>query len=312
MRQYIGAIIGAALGVAGGILYMQSMPPPEESQAARAEEAEQELRRAQRELWKLRSRDVRARRRPTEEARSILEDVRSGRGADLDDIFAITKPWLRDLAPVINLMRVRQEKEQFHRLAGTYGRNYDLNERQQKALQQWLEDRARENAARFVSVLERDSSTIVDLMEVGRESAQNIKGIDAFMERQLSGEALEAFRHDRMIERVASVEAEANGRLNRLDQLVELDSSQEDELFYLMARSSEDYVPSMDIEGMTGAAAPLDRSDRNAGIQSVLRPEQLEAWELHREERRAEAEQEMREVGLRLPKDWDFFDDYDW
>ena len=110
------------------------------------------------------------RQRSAEGARDILEDIREGRGADLDDIFAVTKPWLNDLSPVINLMRSKEEREQFARLAGDYTRKYDLNESQQKQLRQWLDARATENAERFVNVVANDSSTFYDLMLAGKEA----------------------------------------------------------------------------------------------------------------------------------------------
>jgi hypothetical protein len=68
----------------------------------------------------------------------------------------------------------------------------------------------------------------------------------------------------------------------------------------------------MEIEGMTGSTLPIDPIGRNEAIRGVLRPEQLESFDTHRRERRADAEREMLEVGLRLPDDWDLFDEDDW
>ena len=313
MRQYIGILIGALLGALGAILFGQSLRPDPGSVQERAEHAEHQLRVAEAQLRSLQGGRIRAdRQRSAEGARDILEDIREGRGADLDDIFAVTKPWLNDLSPVINLMRSKEEKEQFARLAGDYTRKYDLNESQQKQLRQWLDDRATENAERFVNVVANDSSTIYDLMLAGKEAEQNIDGIDQFMERQLTGEALTSFRADRLQERINSVEGEANGRLNNLDSIVNLDASQEAQLFFAMARSSEDYIPSMDIEGMNGDRSPLNQKGRNAVIESILTSEQQELLENHRQNRRQNAEEEMREIGLRLPENWQQFEDDDW
>ena len=313
MRQYIGILIGALLGALGAILFGQSLRPDPGSVQERAEHAEHQLRVAEAQLRSLQGGRIRAdRQRSAEGARDILEDIREGRGADLDDIFAVTKPWLNDLSPVINLMRSKEEREQFARLAGNYTRKYDLNESQQKQLRQWLDDRATENAERFVNVVANDSSTIYDLMLAGKEAEQNIDGIDQFMERQLTGEALTSFRADRLQERINSVEGEANGRLNNLDSIVNLDASQEAQLFFAMARSSEDYIPSMDIEGMNGDRSPLNQKGRNAVIESILTSEQQELLENHRQNRRQNAEEEMREIGLRLPENWQQFEDDDW
>ena len=313
MHQYIGVLTGAVLGAIGAILFGQSLGPDQGSQQERAEKAEHQLRVTQAELRRFEGIRIRAGLgRPEKGARDIMEDIREGRGADLDDIFAVTKPWLNDISPVINLMRSKEEREQFARLAGDYTRKYDLNESQQKQLRQWLDARATENAKRFINVVTDDSSTIYDLMLAGKEAEQNIQGIDQFMERQLTGEALTSFRADRLQERINSVEGEANGRLNNLDSIVNLDASQEDQLFFTMARSSEDYIPSMDIEGMDGDRSALDRQGRNVAIDSILSPKQQELLESHRQNRRQNAEKEMREIGLRLPENWQQFEDDDW
>ncbi len=313
MPQYIGIPMGVLIGALGAILFGQSLGPDPGSEQERAEKAEHQLRVAEAQLRHLQGTRIRAdRQQSAEGARDILEDIREGRGADIDDIFAVTKPWLNDLSPVINLMRSKEEREQFARLAGDYTRKYDLNESQQTQLRQWLDARASENAQRFVDVVADDSSTIYDLMLAGKEAEQNIKGIDQFMERQLTGEALTSFRADRLQERINSVEGEANGRLNNLDSIVNLDASQEDQLFFTMARSSEDYIPSMDIEGMNGDRSPLNQKGRNAVIESILTSEQQELLENHRQNRRQNAEEEMREIGLRLPENWQQFEDDDW
>ena len=121
--------MGLLIGVLGGIFFGQSLPPDPGSEQERAEKAEHRLRVAEAQVRRLQGSRIRAdRQRSAEGGRNILEDIREGRGADLNDIFAVTKPWLNDLSPVINLMRSKEEREQFARLAGDYTRKYDLNE----------------------------------------------------------------------------------------------------------------------------------------------------------------------------------------
>ena len=114
------------------------------------------------------------------------------------------------------------------------------------------------------------------------------------------------------MDRIVSVEGEANGRLNRLDQIVDLDAEQEDQMFFLIARSSHEYIPSMEIEGMTGDRSTLDHNARNAAIRSLMRPEQQELFDEHRANRHQEVYEEMMEVGLRPPQNWQLFVDDDW
>jgi hypothetical protein len=313
MRQYFGVFVGVMLGVVGALLFGQSKPPPAGSVAEEVEEVERLLRGAQREIRELRSDGLRARkRRRSQGAQNILNDIRSGKGASLDDVFGLTKPFLIDMSPLINRIRVKEEKEHFDGVAGRYGRKYDLTDGQQARLREWLDRRAEENATGFVNVLTNPQASLMDLIKAGHDAERNIEGIDGFMESQLRGQALADFKQDRMMERIESVEHESNGRLHRLDNLVELDAEQEDQLFYMMARGSQQYVPAMEIEGMTGSRIPMDTAQRNREIRTVLRPEQIEVFDANRRQRREEAEREMREIGLRLPNNWDELALDDW
>jgi hypothetical protein len=313
MRQYLGVFVGAMLGVVGAVLFGQSKPPPAGSVAEEVEEVERLLRGAQREIRELRADGMRARKRHRSEgAQTILNDIRSGKGASLDDVFGLTKPFLIDMSPVINRIRVKEEKEHFDGVAGRYGRKYDLTDRQQAELREWLDQRAEENAADFVTVLTNPQASFLDLIAAGEDAERNIEGIDGFMESQLRGQALADFKQDRMMERIESVEHEANGRLHRLDNLVELDAEQEDQLFYMMARGSQQYVPALEIEGMTGSRISMDTTQRNREIRTVLRPEQIEIFDANRRQRREDAEREMGEIGLRLPDNWDELALDDW
>jgi hypothetical protein len=74
-----------------------------------------------------------------------------------------------------------------------------------------------------------------------------------------------------------------------------------------MARSSKDFDPSMQIEGVSTDADP--GSDRNAAIMDVLRPDQRDAYTAWREERTARARREFEEIGLKMPEGWDAIDD---
>lgn len=313
MRQYLGAIIGVVVGAMGVILFGQSQSPPEGSLAERLEKTEDRLRTTER---RLRSYDTVQRQsqrmRHSDGARQIMEDIRSGEGASMDDIFAMAQPWLINISPLLNRIRVKEEKNQFNAIGGEWGRKYELTDRQQKALRNWLDKRAEENAETFVKVLTDEKSTVMDILQAGRDAENNLRGIEQFMEGQLRGQVLADFKQDRVLDRVESVQREANGRLHRLDRLVELDADQEDKLFYLMARSSDDYTPQMEIEGMTGSQLPMDSAARNSALREVLRPEQLSVFDERRAQRRAQAEQEVRELGLRMPEGWDVFEDDDW
>ena len=67
----------------------------------------------------------------------------------------------------------------------------------------------------------------------------------------------------------------------------------------------------MAIDGVTGETSPLDRPLRDQAIMEVLRPEQVEAYQEHRQREFEEAQRELQEIGLALPPDWDLWDEDD-
>ena len=132
------------------------------------------------------------------------------------------------------------------------------------------------------------------------------------MEGILHGDDAARYKEDRMVERVENVQAEADRKVQRLDGVVDLDEQQKDEVFLLMARGSPDFDPSMRMEGLTEDAPRLQPGQsRDEAVMDVLRPEQLELYEQHRQRQIETAEEEMRQLGLRLPADWDLWDEDD-
>ena len=106
------------------------------------------------------------------------------------------------------------------------------------------------------------------------------------------------------------VQAEAERRVSRLNSVVNLDDAQQDQVFALMARSSPNFDPSMQLEGLAGGQTTISPGQsRDEAIMKVLRPDQRHQYEEHRIARRAEATREMEEVGLKLPDNWDTFGD---
>ena len=171
------------------------------------------------------------------------------------------------------------------------------------SLKTWLENKAEENSRKFTAVLNSDDTGLEDMIRASQELSR-VDGLDEFMERNLQGQALEQYREDRMLERVESVQREADRNVARLDQIVVLDDTQKDEIFVIMARGADDFDPSMQFEGLTGEVDPLVSSQsREDAIQSVLRPEQLAAYQEYRRERLFETQRQLNKIGLALPPD---------
>ena len=73
-------------------------------------------------------------------------------------------------------------------------------------------------------------------------------------------------------------------------------------------RSSRDYDPSMTLEGPGAQFANTGPTDWK-GMLSVLTPDQRAAYDAERQRRRQEAEEELNQMHMTLPPDWDFLDE---
>ncbi len=306
MRNVFLILLGLVIGMAGAILIRGSIPPAAETPEARVLALENELRETRMKLAKIDPGQA----RPREDTghalgrgvRQALADLKAGRPVDINSLFDATKPLLRDLSPLFDNIRRRDERRRFESMAGEYAGRYDLNSVQQKALTAWLGDRSEKNAAIFKSIVLADHTRLDDLVKAGRNQRWD-EGVDGFMEKQLTGDKLTAFRRDRLTQRAERVQNEADWKMQRLHQTVNLDEEQQDKVFSIMARSSPYFDAQMQIEGVTADANP--GADRDVAVMQVLRPEQQQSYNQWRGERIAKAQQEFGELGLAMPQGWD-------
>lgn len=307
VRSLAPLAIGLLVGAVGAVMFRDSLVGAEGSPEEQVAQLQVELKKANRRIATLeadpRNRD-RSGRTLTDGARSIGEALREGREVTPDDVFQATQPLLRDLSPLMSRMRVLQEKSMIEHMSGEYARKYDLTPQQQAALQEWFELKSEENAERWSELISAEGTTLQDMMRESQDVRMD-DGLDQFMGNMLSGEARTQFETDRMAERAERVQEYADRRTQRLNQIVELDPVQTDQVFAIMAKSSNDYNPSMVFDGGQGAFDQAPVGNPTEAMLSVLRPDQRKAYEDERARRRAEAEQEMARIGLSLPKDWD-------
>ena len=326
IRLLIPLVIGLAVGGVGASLFLQSMPGSEGSPEERANKLEAELKRAQNRIAALESAGAPVRnqhgiiermtggtspnhrRTIADGARQIAEDIRAGRPVSPDDIFRASQPLMRDLAPLFDRMRVKQQKQMIDTMSGELARKYNLTPENQGALKQWFQERSEEEAKRWTEMLGRDDTRLEDVMR----AAQNIRpdaGIDTFMQGILTGDKLAAFNTERMTERAQRVQQEADMKVQQLNSIVTLDDTQRDQVFGIMARGSRDYDPAMALDGIRGEIGATPAGDRQAAMLSVLRADQRAAYEAEQTRRREEAAKDMESIGLTLPADWQMFDE---
>ena len=333
LRAFVPLIIGLIVGGVGAILFQQSLPGSAGSPQERASRLEVELKGAQNRIAALEAeaspegkpRGFLSRlsggsangngapssgRALADEARRIAEDLRAGRSINPEDIFRASQPLRRDLAPIFERIRVKQQQRVTDSIIGELSRKYDLAPQAQEALQRWFKEKSNEDAKRWGEFIARDDTRLEDFIRATHDVRPD-EGLDEFMPTVLSGEKLASFQAERFADRVQRVQQEADMKLHRLDAIVGLDDAQRDQVFVIFARGSRDYDPVMSVQGALGPIGPTPPGDRQAAILSVLRPAQLEAYQAERLHRRDEAAKEMESIGLSLPPDWEMFEDDD-
>lgn len=313
LRPLLPLCVGLAVGGVGATLFRQSLPGAEGSAEERANQLEVELQRARTRIATLEAADPRGgQRRPgrtfADGARNLAEDLRAGRPVSPEDVFRATQPLLRDLAPLFDRMRVNQQQQIIDRMTGELARKYDLTPQQQNALKQWFGQQSEEQAKRWSELLAKDGTRLEDVMRASRDVRLD-DGLDAIMAKCLQGDQLAAFQSERMTERAARVQQDADMRVERLDAIVKLDTAQRDQVFGVMARGSRDYDPAMKLEGVTGTIGAATSGDRQQAMLALLRPDQRAAYAAEQQRRRDEAAQNMQAIGLTLPADWDMLND---
>lgn len=311
LRTLVPLAIGLAVGGIGVKLFSESLTGPEGSPEARAAKLEVELKRAENRLAALEGKSGRRSGKTVGDGlREIGEDLRAGRPVTPEDVFRATKPLMRDLAPIFDRMRVKEQSRRIDTMTGELARKYDLTEAQQESLKAWFGQQAEAQAKAWSDLVGQEGTTLEDLARAARDVRPD-EGLDEFMAGTLSGDKLTAFKTERMAERAERVQQEADRKVERLDTIVGLDDAQRDQVFGIMARGSRDYDPGMKLEGIGGEIGSTPAGDRQQAMLSVLRPEQREAYEATRQRRREEAAAEMQELGLSLPPEWDLLDDFD-
>jgi hypothetical protein len=312
IRSLLPLVIGLAVGGMAVTWYGRSLPGEPGSAEERAKRFERDLKHARAEIAALKATDPERARRPgrsmRDGLRDIADDIRAGRPVTPDDLFRMTQPLLRDLAPLLDRIRVRDQQRQVESMTGELARKYDLTAPQQAALAKWFEAKARENATRWTDLVTRDGTKLEDLVRATRDLRAD-DGLDEFMDRTLSGDKLAAFKTERMAQRAERVQQSADRAVARLDGLVGLDDAQRDQVFGIAARSAPDYDPGMKLEGLGGEIAGQPAGNPRDAMLGVLRPDQLEAYEAARQQRHAEASQDAAALGLTLPPDWSPLDE---
>jgi hypothetical protein len=300
---------GILLGSFGAALFTRSLPPAEGSPEAKVFAMEHELKSAQQRIRTLEDLNPNGTRKSQggflDNTRSIVQDLRDGKKVSPDDLWRSVGPIL---APFIGMSRKKDEARRIDSRVGEFSRKYELSPEQQQGLRNFFTAKSEENQLAWKNMLNDPNAKLLDMQRASKKLRHDA-GLDAFMETTLQGEKLAEYKSSRLAEKLENVQRSADRRMERLNSMVPLDEGQKDKVFAIMARGSDDYDPSMQLEGLGSDVGQLKPGASTfEAVQGVLRPEQLVELEQQKIARRQKAEEEAAEFQMTLPEDWDAID----
>ena len=163
-----------------------------------------------------------------------------------------------------------------------YTEKLNLTDAQAGSIKAKMASLMEESSKKFQGELDDDSRSIQEIMETqGDFWRNNEEEIEGILKEELSAEQFEQFEREQLEEDTERVQGRANWELGRLDQALELTEAQEDQVFGILVRQSDDYDEAMAIEGIATdlpAAALAEDVTKEDAIRSVLTPEQTETY----------------------------------
>jgi len=171
------------------------------------------------------------------------------------------------------------------RVAG-YKERYGLTDAQAESISTRLSHEMEKGTEQFSQALDNEGKSIGEIMESQRDSWSNQQGVvDEIMKDTLTEEQYAEHEREQLSQQAKQVQRRADWELNQLNRSLELDDSQQDQVFEILVRNSSGYDESMQIEGTnstSNANAGADVTKEDA-IRSVLTPEQSTNYETYLE-----------------------------
>ena len=163
-----------------------------------------------------------------------------------------------------------------------YTEKLNLTDAQSGAIKARMASLMEESSKKFQSELDDDTRSMQEIMESQGDFWRNNEDeIEGILKEELSAEQFEQFERVQLEEDTESVQRRANWELGALDSALELSEAQEDQVFGILVRQSDDYDEAMAIEGIETdlpSAALADDVSKEDAIRSVLTPEQTETY----------------------------------
>ncbi len=308
LTEAIKMAVFVTIGAIGSTLFTRSLPPPEGTAQHEVFVLSGKLKASEKRIKALEDMNPDGSRKSFDSgdaAKLLARRIASGETISVDDIWKATRPMMRDVFPLMNRLRLKDEKRRIDWRVGELTRKYNLDANQQATLKKLLLNQSEENAKLFQAELDNEASTMLTMNKLSRELRPD-SNLDKNIEQVLQGENLKQYKQERLQQKAEAVQRDADYRMERMNQIVTLDENQKDQVFAIMARGSRDYDPTMKLEGIgTDSGSITSGADRTAALRAVLRPGQQFQLDEYMNTRRAEAEKDMAELNMTLPEDWD-------
>ena len=164
-----------------------------------------------------------------------------------------------------------------------YKEKLDLTDAQSESITKRMVAMVQENTEKFQAELDDGSRSMQEIMESqGDFWRQNEDNIEVMLKEELNEEQFGQFKTEQLVERTGRVQRSADRELAAIDSKLELDDTQEDQVFDILVRTSPEYDEAMAIEGIEAdipAAALAEDTSKEDAIRAVLDPEQLETYD---------------------------------
>jgi len=163
-----------------------------------------------------------------------------------------------------------------------YGEKLNLTDAQSASIKGRMASLMEDSSKQFQSELDDESRSMQEIMESQGDFWRNNEDeIEGILKEELSSEQFEQFERLQLEEDTENIQRRANWELGAIDRELDLTEAQEDQVFGILVRQSDDYDDSMAIEGIETdlpAAALAEDVSKEDAIRSVLTPEQTETY----------------------------------
>ncbi|MGJ8639678.1 MAG: hypothetical protein ACSHYA_09820 [Opitutaceae bacterium] len=201
------------------------------------------------------------------------------------ELIDYSKPIFRELIlPEIRANREQSIQDGINQALRGRVDGLNLTDQQRQVLEERLRAQQEEKLNELERVLNDEDSSLTEYFQKQWEAERSgDPEVDAVFLDVLDPEQQAIYTDVRLEENAVRVTDDAEKRLRGLSYVVELDEAQEDAIFPIIARSQPGYRQEMQFEGVSVSdTAPIsDETERDSAIQSVLRPDQMEAWETY-------------------------------